>query len=355
MVTKQQTSIEKSSVDSEGVDASKKKSSRSEKASRTDDRVPIYVRISKDAKDILERVAKGSLTNSSVIEALLESYDKMGPEAQEKILSRQYVNPRKEYDDLLALLHWAQHAFENKRYILAVKLYMRITATLNSSEGFKDFCNYKLGICWIRLSYEARKEALNEVGDQGRYALALSAIDKALNYLKEDRDALGGILSKLIRHYNLACCHSLKAQYLIEANLEPDSDLVIRLRSAAQNVPSTEEVWRSIGEIWREKYKERDYILRNVDSEAQVAFNELQEIYAASSPENPSTHSDLPTDADMTSERIWLAEAALEDEDFIFLRFDKQRWQPEFNKWATLVLQGDKSIADTIRVLLYAS
>ncbi|MBC8031753.1 MAG: hypothetical protein H7Z16_16845 [Pyrinomonadaceae bacterium] len=318
-----------------------------EQESQLDTRVPMYVRISQNAKDILEKVAKAPLTNAKVIEALLESYDKEHPDTKEKILSGQHINPRREFEDLIAKLHKAQHAFENKRYFLAVKLYKDIVNGLDSSEELRDVCNYRLGLCWIRLSYELRAEALKNDSDYERYNLAMDAINKASDYLRTVEDG-GDVLTKLIKHYNLACCHSLRAQYLVESRLDPKSKLITSLRDAGQDANLMVKVWKNIGEVWRDTYKGR-----NVDSEAQEALNELREIYSITAPEEALTPTNLSQNPDLVSEGIWLAEAALKDEDFVFLHSDKQRWQTEFTKWADVALQGDKSIADSIRVLLF--
>jgi hypothetical protein len=325
-----------------------KKSDQIDQESQADNRASIFVRISKDAKDVLDQAAKSPLTNASVVEALLLHYAKQNPEIQEKILDKESVYPLKAYDDVLALLHWAQHAFEHGRYILAAKLYKDIARNLRSSPGFRDFCNYKLGICWIRLSYDSRNEAL-KTGDYECYDLALEALTKALNYTKKVEGALGGVLSRLIKHYNLACCHSLKAQYMVEARLDK-TDVIDSLLNAGHETPAMEEAWRDIGKSWRENYKGKG---RNVDVEAQEALNELQEISTVSASEENLTDLNQMGSSDQLSERIWLAEAALRDDDLTFLRFDERKWQPELYKWSDSVLQGNKySIADTIRALL---
>jgi hypothetical protein len=316
--------------------------------SQVEGRQPLYLQITPAAKNILENIAKQGVTKARVIENLLEYFKGQNEKTKKEILKGS-IKPRQEYDDLLGLLHWAQHAFDSKRYILAAKYYTDITNRFNTSEGFTEFCNYKLGTCWIRLSYELRREALKDFRDDESYPLAQKALNAAIDYTKEVKGLLGGPRSILIKHYNLACCHSLKAQYLVEYRLDPQDKFTLELRNACQDIEATVKVWeKGIGVHWREKDKGR-----NADSEAQQALKELQEMYAAPNPERLADDSGEVKETDLLLERIWLTEAALEDEDLIFLRFDKQKWQTEFTKWSDSVLhQGDNSIADTIRVLL---
>jgi hypothetical protein len=349
MVTNKLNAADDKSIAAKAKRSRRKREPQAAQESQVEGRKPLYVQITPAAKNILEGIAEQGVTKARVIEALLEYFTDQDKKTKEEILEGKSINPRKEYDDLLGLLNWAQHAFDNKRYILAVKLYTNIKNRFKSSEGFMDFCNYKLGTCWIRLSYELRKEALKDPRNDESYPLAQQALDTAIGYTKEVKGHLSGPLSILIRHYNLACCHSLKAQYLVEARLDPQDEFTMQLRDTWQDVAATVKVWEeSIGGHWREKDKGR-----NADAEAEQALKELQEMYSVTSPEQPTNNSDKVKEDDMLLEIIWLTEAGLEDEDLIFLRFDKQKWQPEFTKWSNSVLQqGDKSIADTIRVLL---
>lgn len=348
MANEKQDSMTRKSATTGTKRAGQKKAKHPEKESQADDKVSIFVRISREARDILLGAAKNPWTNASVIEALLVHYAGQNPETQEEILKKESVYPLEVYDDLLALLQWAQHAFEHNRYILAAKLYKGIANNRRSSEGFRDFCNYKLGICWIRLSYDLRNAAL-KTGDYECYDLAQDALTKAIDYTKKVEGSLGGVLSQLIKHYNLACCHSLKAQYLVETRLE-DSAVISSLIKAEHGTPEMKEVWQGIGKSWREKYKGKG---RNVDAEAQEAFNELEAIYSISAPEKNLAALKGVDNVDLLSERIWLAEAALRDADLTFLRFDEQRWQPQLQKWSDAVSQGNKlSIVDTIGALL---
>jgi hypothetical protein len=347
MAIKKSDSAGKSRAITKAGNGNPKKATQIDQESQNDDREPIYVKISKEARAILKKVATGSLTNAKVIEALLENYQRQHQDDKEKILSGQLINPRQEFEDLIAKLHKAQSAFENKRYFLAAKYYKDIVNGLNSSEKLRDVCNYRLGICWIRLSYELRKEALKNDSDYERYNLASDATDKASEYLKKVKDS-EDVLPTLLKHYNLACCHSLKAQYMVESRLDPKSDLIDGLRKAKQDSTMMEKAWSNIGEVWRGIYKGR-----NVDSEAQEAMNELQEIYSIPSSKTNSTDMDLPENSDLSSEGIWFVGVAWEDEDFIFMRSDKQKWQPKFKEWHDSALSGEKSIADAIRTLLY--
>lgn len=317
--------------------------------SQAEERQPLYVQITPAAKSILESITGPGITKASVIEALLKHFSEQDGKSQEEILKGKSINPRKEYDELLGLLNWAQHAFDNDRYILAVKFYTEIRNRFNISKGFMDFCDYKLGTCWIRLSYRLRMEALKDPRSDESYPLALRALDKAISYTINVKGHLSSELSILIKHYNLACCHSLKAQYLVEARLDPQDKITEKLREACEDGEATVKLWEeSIGLHWREKDKGR-----NADAEARQAIQELQEIYSFRSPKQPTDNSDGVKKDDALLEKIWLTEAALVDEDLIFLRFDKQKWQSEFKEWSDSILQqGERSITDTISDLL---
>src|SRR5437868_9324851 len=120
MATKKSDSAGKSGAVTKSGKSSPKKAILIDQESQDDDREPIYVKISKEARDILTNVTIGSLTKAQVIEALLIHFKGQHEDDKKKILSRQLINPRQEFEDLIAKLHKAQHAFENKRYFLAV-------------------------------------------------------------------------------------------------------------------------------------------------------------------------------------------------------------------------------------------
>jgi|SRR5215213_208441 len=347
MAIKKSESAGKSKTITKVGKGSPKNTTQIDQESQDDGKEAIYVKISKEARAILKKVATGSLTNAKVIEALLENYERQHQDDKEKILSGQLISPRQEFEELIALLHKAQHAFENRRYFWAVKNYKNIIKKFNSSEELRDVCNYRLGLCWIRLSYDLRDEALKNGSDYERYNLASDATIKASEYLKQVKDGEDE-LTNLIKHYNLACCHSLKAQYMVESRLDPKDDLILNLRDAGQDSARVEEAWEHIGDKWRGLYKGR-----NVDSEAQEAMNELQKIYHINSSETRSTEIGLSENSNISSEGIWLVGVAWKDEDFIFLRSDKHKWQPKFDGWHDSAMRGEKSIADAIRDLLF--
>jgi hypothetical protein len=324
----------------------------------------IFVRVSPTAKTALEKAAKGQTTYAKVIEALLEYFGDQPPSLQEKILKRINITPVKELENLMAKMHRAQHAYENKRYYYAVKTYKEIVGELknvDSSEELLEVCNYRLGHSWIRLSYDLRKEALSYDGSKPDsesryeeiYSIALRTLDRALYYLGELREEETDILTWLIKHYNMACCHSLKAQYLVESKLEAESGTRADLREAlkdTQNYASaTLKVWRSFGENWRKKNGE-DFA---VDREAEKALGELKKMY--SQPTASGDDLEPTATSNLSPERIWVVETATDDTDFIFLRTDKKVWKPRFDEWAGAALTGDNSIAKAIDDLLQES
>lgn len=322
----------------------------------------IFVRVSPRAKTALERAAKGQTTYAKVIEALLEYFGQQEPALQQKILSGINITPVKELENLLAKLHRAQHAYENKRYYYAIKTYREIAGELDnfgSSEELLEVCNYRLGHSWIRLSYDLRKEALSY--DKGRpdaesryeelYSIALRTLDRALYYLGELREEHTDTLTWLIKHYNMACCHSLKAQYLVESKLDAENGTREDLRDAlkdTQNYPAaTLKVWKSFGDKWRNG---EDFA---VDREAEKALGELKKMY--SQPTASDNDREPTANSNLSPERIWVVETATDDTDFIFLRTDKKIWKPRFDNWTAAALKGDNSIAKAIADLLQES
>jgi hypothetical protein len=213
------------------------------------------------------------------------------------------------------------------------------------SEKFISFCNYKLGLCWMGISSESRNKALtqkNKANNSQGFTRALEALNTAIDYTKKMKGDLGGPLSNLIKHYNLACCYSMRAQYKVEDKIDLNEDQIAELRNAT-DFTSAKKVWEDIGKNWRNDDKRTD-----IDIEAQKALKELQEIFSLSSSENSLDSIDLPINPDLLPDRIWLVEAALKDEDLIFLHTDEKKWQPEFNKWTEGALLGNKSITDTV-------
>src|SRR6185369_12710405 len=178
----------------------------------------------------------------------------------------------------------------------------------------------------------------------------LEALDKAIDYTNKVNDKLGDTLlfPKLVLYYNLASCHSLKAQYMVESDLDPETNDIDGLYRAGQEPKEIEKVWPLIGAKWRTNRKETKII----DSEAEKAFNELKNIVPLLSHEKHLNDLDWEESSDPSSERIWLVDSTMEDEDFIFLRSDIHKWEPEFKNWYDSALQGRKPNADAVRTLL---
>src|SRR5882724_1160221 len=322
----------------------------------TDEKKSLMVRIDPKAKAVLERAANNEITGpatyASVIEALLDYYDKQSPDLKEKILLGMNINPlsARESENLLARLHRAEHAVVNKRYYFAVRTYKAIAAQLHNRDSSKELlevCNYRLGHCWLRLSYGLRVLALSDhlgredlrTRKQSFFGTAQDALGKALEYLtllEDDSDPL----MTLIKHYNMACCYSLKAQYLVEANLEPESRFRSALRETRKDPQQTQNVWEHIGETWRGKKEVEDL----VNPEAKKSLNELHTIYSL---DHQSAQSSL-NKADPISERLWCVEMAAEDSDLLFMRHDTKQWKIEFDKWKTHALQDETLIGKAI-------
>lgn len=330
---------------------------------KTDDRAAVYVKISQRARDILDSAATAfSKSRATVIEGLLESYDKqVEPKVREGILKGQNPTALKEHGELLQLRSWAEHAFENERYFWSGRMYKMLSNHPSCTEGMRNICDYRLSLCLIRLSYDVRREALERSVDGESYALALETLDKAIELTRTLRDRLSSrlLFPKLVLYYNLASCRSLKAQYLVESMLDPKSDEIDRLLKA-KKVAEKEEVWKTIGQDWRNKLeirnKEKENEIRNldqekatdVDSEASKAFDDLKQVFPVLSPGTTLSDPDLG----LSSERIWLVDSSLNDEDLIFLRSDKQRWQRKFEDWRNGALRDRKPNSYVVRSLL---
>ncbi len=319
-----------------------------------DNRIAVYVKISQEARDILDAAATGSRTRGSVIEALLKSFNKQSdPSIREGILQGQNPTLLKEHGELLQLRSWAEHAFENERYFWAGGMYKRLASHPSCTEGLKNICDYRLSLCLIRLSYDVREEALQSELDPDSYSLACRTLDKAISLTTKLRDRLSNnlVFPKLVLYYNLASCHSLKAQYLVESELEPNSDEVVRLCNAGKDPKEKAKVWKTIGQDWRNKQLIRNVAKEKevaVDMEATKAFDDLQQIIPVFS------HGKTLTDPDLilSSERVWLVDSSLKDEDLIFLRSDSQTWQTEFHNWRNGALKDRKPNSYAVESLI---
>jgi hypothetical protein len=332
-----------------------------DKGSSADGRSPVFVRISQRALEVLNEASKAPLTRGMVIDALLRNFDKVEDEGlRRKILKGQIFDPLKEHGALLELRSWAEHAFQNGRYVWAGGMYEMLAKHASSSEGLKNICNYRLSVCLIRLSYEIREEALGKPGspdpiDKNTYELALETLEKAMEYTTTLQGKLGAELGfpKLVLYYNLASCHSLKAQYAVEMELDlrtkRGQDSIHYLRLAGRNEELMERAWVDIGQNWRDSTNEK----RLADSEADKALKELVKILPISSDEPGDLDVNQLEDRDLLSEKMALVDSALTDEDFIFLRSDTQK-KVKFKAWASLVT-GRKPTADAVRALLERS
>jgi hypothetical protein len=309
----------------------KKTSEAVDESEGSEKRPSIFARIDPRAKAILEEAASGR-TYADVIERLLAYYEKQDEDVREKILEGHDVNPLKESEKLLAQLSRGQHAYEEKRHYYAAKIYTDLVATLSSPGSSRDlleFCKYRLGHCWIELAYVVRDEALRDDSQRkdgltsgNLYEIALQALDAALDPLREISDNRRDLTS-LVAHYNIACCCSLKAQYMVEAKLDSkDRDL---LREG-----DTLKHWNTIGETWGMKYG-KDTV---VDGWAKDALKELENIH--------SVEDDSQGDLD------WIVEMAKRDADLIFLRADIN-CEEKFNQWS---IPTDDSIANPVKQLL---
>lgn len=294
----------------------------SEVDSGTEKRPGVFVRISPMAKEVLEIAAVG-FSYGKVIERLLEYFDQQDPDFKNDILNGVYINPLRKSQDLIARLHRAQHAFENKRYYYAIETYLLVANTLgrDSSGELLDVCNYRIGHSLKRWSSQLRVEALSHLSSdfspEEDFVLARKVLDLALRFLGKVKN--GDPFTELVSHYNRACCYALKAQYLVESKL----DLLTRdkLNSAEVNgdKPAMQEVWKDIGDTWRLKNNDL-----TPDQMAQEALQQLRQVYSNSALEH--------SQSSLISGRTWLVDISKNDEDFTFMRWDRD-WKSKFNDW----------------------
>ncbi|MCA1619164.1 MAG: hypothetical protein LC795_07610 [Acidobacteria bacterium] len=293
-------------------------SQQAEQSAGADNKVSVFVRISPSANRILKSAATGGRTKAAVLEALLKNLaEEEDPSVREKILDRAIRKPLEEQGELLEWRSWAEHAFENDRYFWAAIMYKRLVNHSSSSVGLKNICHYRLSLCLIRLSYIVRAEALKGSVDQKLFGRALKTLDKAIFYTNAVAAHLSDklLFPRLVLYYNLASCRSLKAQYLVESKLGPSDPAVIKLRDLAGKEGTgelTEAVWEGLGQTWRSNQNERE-----VDAEAEKAFRELQKILPSGDQEPLGAGTDGAEDDRLRSERLWMAEAAMKDTDFM--------------------------------------
>lgn len=333
--------------ESAAIEGSEPESQKAE--GKADQRVAVYVKISQAAREILDEAAVAPRTRATVIENLLESFARESGPIRERILSGKSPNTLREHGELLELRSWAEHAFQNQRYVWAAGMYRLLADHPSGSEGLRNICNYRLSLCLIRLSYDVRQEALESGMDEVSYDLALKTLAEAISYTHKVRRRLASqlLFPELVLYYNLASCHSLRAQYLVESKLDPKSELVERLCHAAKDVPAKEKVWKIVGETWRANQN-----AEAVDAEGNKVLHYLDQVLPMLTSDSHDRDWD---EMDLPFERIWLVDSTKSDEDFIFLRSDKQKWQGEYEKWSKDVLQGRKPISDAVLSLIKPS
>lgn len=357
MATRKPGSKDVSKVETQAIKTSEEDARHVEQKAKSDDRETVFVRISRRASEILKNAAKASRTKARVIEALLENFDRIkDEELKKKILEGQFINPLEDHGKLLELRSWAEHAFDNDRYVWAGGMYEMLANHPSSSEGLKNICHYKLSVCLIRQSYAVRKEALKGDVNRDVYGIALDTLDEAIYYTEKVEEKLGNelLFPRMVLYYNLASSHSLKAQYMVESALDPTSILVDNLRSAEddslgrkESSKLREDVWKTIGENWRSNLKGR-----KIDDEAEKAFYELKKIFSLPVQETTEPEPSQVGSSDQISDKIWMVDSADGDEDFIFLRSDKQKWQPIFKGWTSSALEGRQPNAAAVRDLM---
>jgi hypothetical protein len=304
----------------------------------SDTRKGIFVRLGPVAKRILEDEASKGKTYTEIIEKILEYFGVQSAKLKDEILKGEGINLLTKFEDLLALTQRAQHAFENKRFYFAAKTYMAIDDYLKesySSKELKDVCNYRRAHCWMQLSYELRVEAL-KTKKLVSYESASRALKQALVCLGRLSDD-GEPLIDLIKHYNMACCYSLQAQYEVECNLGSETlgDLCDAAKSPVTREEHTRSKWKAIGEDWR-KTSQDGASAAKVDQLAKRAHDELEIINPP-----PSKSPRASGDSTLMYERIWIVETATKDSDLIFLQSDKETWQPQFDQWAANIPQNE--------------
>jgi hypothetical protein len=351
---------ESTSEESEARSHSEARSEGSDTGEEASEKRPgIFVRINPAAKKVLERAATGSIPETRsmpyarVIERLLEYFEKQGEDLQGKILRGIYIDPLRESEDMLARLHRAQHAFENERYYYAVQTYKVIADNLRTSGSSKELlevCNYRLGHCWIRLSYDLRLDALSalspdldsDLSHEDRKAKCVKlfeeagqALDAALSYLAQVNSDVD-TLTKLVSHYNKACCHSLKAQYIVESKLDGKSLSDLRKAWESRNHQRMVELWKFIGDTWRKNDNDP-----RPDNEAKEALSALQKVY--------STWEGGSNESSLSSGGSWLVGISYDDVDLFFVRSD-EKYRPKFDEWRTKAHPGDHSIARSLGV-----
>lgn len=318
--------------------------------SEEDGRKGIFIRLGPHAKRTLDGAA-ADRTYAEVIEKLIEYYGEQDDKIKEEILSGKLITLTK-FEDLMALTQRAQHAFENKRYYFAAITYMAIDGKLTdsySSKALKDLCNYRRAHCWMKLSYELRLEGL-KTKNMDSYAAARDALQQALMWLGDLRDN-GDPFIDLVKHYNMACCYSLQAQYEVESRVGSETrDFNELLEAAEKDLPeTTSHIWVGIGDNWRTNKNVDSAARERVDDYAAKAYDELEMIYPSSTAfESPNTAqretkaSDSKLDFSLLYELIWIVETAKKDSDLVFLRSDKELWQDRFKRWVANAPKSQK-------------
>ncbi|MGO8721591.1 MAG: hypothetical protein ACLQRM_02460 [Acidimicrobiales bacterium] len=216
--------------------------------------------------------------------------------------------------EVLEALMWANHAESKGHYDRALLPLTSLERVGGESIGLARLISYKQGYDWFEIGALIRLEAINTVSgldeeaDRAKswdqyYEATFDALKVAAYYFKQFKDTQGPLSSPVqlpVAHYNLACIHSMKALYMIEAplinsgrfNLVEQLAEMLRYDSCAGDV----KFWEQHGNTWPEWFQPNTAkaLIRDVEAELRQSQEYLARMVSIARDFDPSLNvSDL--------------------------------------------------------------
>ena len=299
-----------------------------EKATRT-----LYTRVSGEDKEFLTELARKDekWSENYIINQLIKYVRGLSSEEINEILTEQATGAVGTASRLMEQQAWADHAFNQKRWGWATEEYKRLAQESPQAQGSWRLAQYKLGFCWIEEAIALRRAAIlsdsildswNDYYEAAGWALRAS-IAYGEKYSDHRKQKLGG---KEGRHavvlFNIACAWGLRAQYCVEHNLGPQSQIMSNILKSFQNgieAPRISPTETNLFQGWRKEFSskrstQKATVERQVDLFAEKAFDALR----------------LMGECAFPLDKTFLVRLAQKDDsDLIFLRTD-EKWSEKF-------------------------
>jgi hypothetical protein len=256
----------------------------------------IYVRVDAEEKQWLsERVkSEEGWSQNLVISQLLRHFRSLPEQEQREIMASGGASIVSKAGTLMEREAWLQHAFGARFWVWALEEALKLAKDSEAfhAPGTWKFAQYRAAYCWLDIGIELRCDAIRSLSRETWEALfdaADWALCASITFNRRYSAGLGGRNLNTIKHplvaLNLACAQSLRAQYLVEKYLGPDSKSVARASRALNEQKELKRSEASEGQLhhnWMDEIRKKnaslpiEQIQREVITRATEAMTSLK-------------------------------------------------------------------------------